>query len=51
MLTGMNYTKALRVYLIIKRRQLIQIIMYLWKVDLNLDLSYLGRIFLCFMQS
>lgn len=49
MLTGLNYTKGLIVYLIIKVRQLIQISMDLWEVDLNLDLSYLARIllFLC----
>lgn len=39
LLTGMNYTKALIVYLIIKGKQLIQISMDLWKVDLNLDLN------------
>lgn len=38
MLTGMNYTKVLIVYLIIKGRKLIQISMELGKVDLNLDI-------------
>lgn len=38
MLTGMNYTKVLMVYLIIKGRKLIQISMELGKVDLNLGI-------------
>lgn len=38
MLTGMNYTKLLIVYLIIKGRKLIQISMELWKVDCNLEI-------------
>jgi len=42
----MNYTKVMIVYLIIKGRQLIQIRMDIWKVDLNLAFGYLGRIFL-----
>lgn len=50
MLTSMNYTEVLIVYLIIKGRKLIQISMELWKVDINLDILEGYFIFLCSLK-